>query len=229
MVYSNTGWEAPFWRSRVESVKLYAEKHRVKFVETKSEGMENLVRRKKGWPKPASSMQFCTDALKVQPAIKYMNSVDDFGQPHFRTRCLTGIRREESQNRKNAPAYIKQSERHGGRPLFCPLVKFNESQRDELIIETGLEILKHSSRECFPCVNSNRSDLRMLADFPERVKEIAKIEKEMGYTSKGKPRVMFRPYRHMGAVGIEEIVKWGLSERGKYKKETPCSSGFCGL
>jgi 3'-phosphoadenosine 5'-phosphosulfate sulfotransferase (PAPS reductase)/FAD synthetase len=231
MVYSNTGWSAPFWDRRVKLVREYAEKNGVSFVETESEGMESLVRRKKGWPKPASNMQFCTNELKVQPAIKYMNSVDDFGSPHFRTLCLNGVRREESKNRENVPEFYGCSERHGGRKLRSPLVKMKEDQRNELIFETGLPILPHKSRECFPCINSNRSDFRMLAEYPERISKIEKIENEMGYTSKGKPRVMFRPYRHMGATGIREVVKWGLSERGKYQKEesAPCSSGFCGF
>ncbi len=231
VVYSDTGWAAVFWQARVDKVKAYAEKNNIKFVVTNSEGMEALVRRKKGWPMAASKMQFCTDALKIQPAIKYMNDNDDFGMPHFRTRCLTGIRREESKNRETAPAYIKHSEKHGSRPLTCPLIEFKEEKRNELINKTGIEVLPHSSMECFPCVCANRKDFRMLANYPEKINKIAVIEQEMGFTSKGKPRVMFRPYRHMGATGIRDVVKWGLAERGKYGKEDKlsCNSGFCGF
>lgn len=255
VVYSDTGWAADFWYGRVRTVRAHAKKIGFKFAVTESEGMEALVRRKKGWPMAASEMQFCTNYLKIQPAIKYMNSVDDFGLPHFRTRCFTGVRREESQNRKNALALLKNSERHGGRNLHSPLVEFGEGERNELINKTGIPVLEHQSMECFPCICSNRSDFRKLSIYPDRIKEVAKIEREMGYTSKGNPRVMFRPYRHMGAIGIEEVVKWGMAERGKYKlpeamrkikeakenkknghidtfieNETlPCNSGFCGF
>ena len=42
----------------------------------------------------------------------------------------------------------------------------------------------------------------------------------MGFTSKGKPRTMFRPYRYMGATGIREIVKWAEADRGQYVSAT---------
>ena len=224
IAYSDTGWAASFWDKRVKIVKEYAEKNGLKFVTIKSEGMESLVRRKKGWPMAASNMQFCTEELKVRPAREWMLEID----PDLNFKCFTGIRRDESQNRKNAPSFIRQSERHGGRNLFCPLVKYTVEERNKLIERTGIEILDHQSMECFPCINSNRYDLRLLSKYQDRINHIAKIEQEMGFTRNNKPRVMFRPYRHMGAVGIKQVVKWGMSERGKYQKDDlACSSGFC--
>jgi len=64
----------------------------------------------------------------------------------------------------------------------------------------------------------------------DRVSEIEKIEASMGVTSKGKPRTMFRPYRHKGAVGIREVKRWADSDRGKYESPSGgCDGGFCGL
>ena len=99
--------------------------------------------------------------------------------------------------------------------------------------------------ECFPCINSNRADLRLLAEDEERVAKIEAIETDMGFTSKGKPRTMFRPYRHMGATGIREVVKWALAPHGRYDPKGgndqgelflddgtgggSCNSGWCGL
>jgi hypothetical protein len=108
--------------------------------------------------------------------------------------------------------------RYEGRAMEFPLVTYKEKERDFTIDRSGLDILLHSSMECFPCVNSNRSDFRLLAKHPDRIQELVDLENEMGFTSKGKPRVMFRPYRHMGATGIREVVKWGLCGHGKYKK-----------
>ena len=73
VIYSDTGWGSDFWPERIEKIKQYAEKNGLKFAITESEGMEALVKRKKGWPKPASDMQFCTDALKVRPAREWMD------------------------------------------------------------------------------------------------------------------------------------------------------------
>ena len=232
VVYSDTGWSADFWLDRVEQVKTYVEKCGMEFAVTESEGMLGLVQRKKIWPMPASPMQFCTDELKAKPAREYMIEVD----PDLEAKCYTGIRREESKNRENAPGFIEQSDRHGGRDLFCPMVDYTASDRDELLTRAGFKVLPHQSMECFPCVCSNRSDFRMLSKYPDRIELIAKTEERMGYTKKGKPRTMFRPYRHMGATGIHEVVRWSLFEKGKYHKEDEdqisylrCTSGFCNM
>ncbi len=213
VIYSNTNWAIEWWADRVKRIKKYANSHNLEFVELFSEGMEAMVRRKKGWPMAASKMQFCTEELKVKPAREWMIKQD----PEMDAICYTGIRREESQNRENAPAFIEMSERHGGRKLYCPLVEMLAPERNELVKEAGFEILPHSSMECFPCVNSNRSNFRLLAQYPDRVDYIANIEKEMGFTSKNNPRVMFRPYRHMGAIGIKAVIDWASCGKGKYK------------
>jgi hypothetical protein len=88
--------------------------------------------------------------------------------------------------------------------------------------------------ECFPCINSNRADLRLLAEDESRVAFIENLEAEMGHTSKGKPRTMFRPYRYMGATGIREIIRWAQSDPGKFDIDDGtggggCYSGQCGL
>lgn len=94
-----------------------------------------------------------------------------------------------------------------------------QRERNDLINSSGFQILPHRSMECWPCVNANRTDLRLLACDEKRVSEIEALEKEMGFTSKGNARVMFRKKRHMGATGIREIIKWALCERGKYKNQ----------
>lgn len=147
---------------------------------------------------------------------------------------MTGVRREESLNRKDFPLYREDSPAHQGRPCWAPLVNMNEAQRDELLLDAGFAPLPHRSMECFPCVNSNREDLRLLGQDPDRVDKIEVIETDMGFTSNGKPRTMFRPYRYMGATGIREIVRWAKSERGKFDVDDGtggggCDAGFCGV
>jgi len=64
----------------------------------------------------------------------------------------------------------------------------------------------------------------------ERVALIEEFEKEMGYTSKGKPRTMFRPKSKMGAVGIREVKRWAGTARGEYEPPSGgCDGGMCGL
>lgn len=214
VLYNNTGWASDEWPARMEEIKTLCNKYGFNYAETECEGFEAMVRRKKGWPMCASKMQFCTSILKTDPTLKWLKKND----PHKEAILYIGVRREESQNRKNHPYEILFNEKYEGRLQRFPLVEHTEKDRDFLIEDTGLDILLHSSMECFPCVCSNRGDLRTLSRDINRVNKIAKIEKEMGFTRNNKPRVMFRPYRHMGATGIKEIIKWALSKRGKYNK-----------
>lgn len=214
VIYSNTKWSIDWWSDRMDEIRLFCNGAGFKYIELTSEGFESMVRRKKGFPMPASKMQFCSDILKTRPLMEWLSEHD----PQKKAVIYTGKRREESQNRKNHPHEIVCDMRYDGRTSRHPLVEHTEKERDFLIEDTEIDLLLHSSMECFPCVNSNRADIRLLSKYPDRINQISKIETDMGLTSKGKPRVMFRPYRHMGATGIKEVVKWGLADRGKYNK-----------
>lgn len=225
VVYSDTGWSAPWWmEDRVKTGERFAESLGFKTARTRSIGLEKLVRRKKGWPR--QGMQFCTHELKIKPALDWLKEND----PQKRAICLNGVRRVESQKRANYPEFTVESPNHDGRPLWSPMIDFSDLERDWEILEAGFEVLPHRSMECFPCINSNRDDLILLSKHPERIIQVQNIETDMGYTSKGKPRVMFRPYRHMGATGIREVVRWAKSGRGQYTPEVEdnCDSGWCG-
>jgi len=220
-VYSDTGWAAPDWLWRVEKIESVARSYGFLPARIASEGFVPLAIRKKGFPR--NGMQFCTQELKILPAQRWLDFVD----PDREGTCAVGVRREESRARALWPEWTEESDKHGGRPLWAPLVRCTTEQRDALIRRAGLEPLPHRSRECSPCINSNRADLRALP--AKRVEEIAELEARMGLTSEGKPRTLFRPYRHQGAVGIREVIRWANSERGAYGPDTSgCDSGFCG-
>lgn len=102
---------------------------------------------------------------------------------------------------------------------------------DEVPGNGETEVLPTRSQECCPCVNANREDQRQVPEV------VISIEAELGISSTGKPKTMFRPKSKMGAVGIVEVIRWAKAERGKYLPiaEEPdvgngsgCDSGFCG-
>ena len=99
------------------------------------------------------------------------------------------------------------------------LYRHNEQERNELIEKTGLDILTHRSRECDPCVNANRYDLRRLHSID--IEKTKALEESVCKT-------MFRPKRHMGAEGIVEVIKWANSKKGKYKLDDDETSAGCG-
>jgi 3'-phosphoadenosine 5'-phosphosulfate sulfotransferase (PAPS reductase)/FAD synthetase len=239
VLYSDTGWAANWWEERVIQGEDYAKGIGFKTARTKSIGLEQLVRDKKAWPR--QGIQFCTEKLKIVPSTEWLNEHD-----HAKNLiCMIGIRRAESANRANWPEWVSESISHGGRKLWAPMIKLSDIDRNELILRAGFKPLPHRSMECFPCINSNRHDLLELAKDEDRIAKIEKIEMEMGITSKGKPRTMFRPYRYMGATGIREIIKWAESPRGKYVPKGQndqgelflddgtgggaCNSGWCGI
>jgi Phosphoadenosine phosphosulfate reductase family len=222
-LYSDTGWARESWAGRVEKMEAWAQSLGFSTARTASVGMEALVRAKKMWPQRL--MQFCTKELKIVPTIAWLEEND----PLRIAIILTGVRREESAKRASAPEFILNSANDGGRCVVSPLTSFTEEDRNALLRRAGFEPLGHRSEEC-KCINSGRDDIARW-DVND-ICEIRRIEQSLGHSSKGKPRTMFRPNKFMGATGIDEIVRWAHSPRGKYEAPQehgePCDRSWCG-
>jgi len=222
VVYSDTGWAASWWDERVTSIgEPLCHKYGFKTYRTQSEGMIPLVRRKSGWPMGGGGA-YCTAELKVLPALAWLDEHD----PEKQATCVTGVRREESRNRRDAPEWITHSERHGGRELWQPLVRHDEASRNALLSQACIDPLPHRSKECFPCVHANKADMLLLQHDEERVALIDSIERELGFSKNNKPKVMFRPKRHRGAVGIREVIRWANTDSFE-EFTSKCDSGWC--
>lgn len=231
VIYNNTGWASKAWPERVLAGFSLCADYGFDYAELPSIGMKDLVRWKKGWP-PNGPMQFCTNELKIVPSQIWLIEND----PEKEMVCLTGVRREESANRKDIPVYLRHSPDHGNRPRWAPLALFGESERDELILRAGFEVLPHSSDECKPCIpNANKDDILRLSE--EEIQRIEDLEKEMGFTKFGKPRTAVRPARAGGAVGIRNVVRWANGEPfeidpdyipGEEEQIDDCETGWCG-
>jgi len=216
-LYNDTGWAREDWPLRIKDVSQKCRSLNVPFVSTQSIGFRNMVRKHKGFPMPASAMQFCTSDLKTGPTLLFLNNHD----PEKEWVVVTGRRREESQNRAGLALIEEDTKVYQGRDVLNPLITHDERERDILIRKFGFEPLPHSSMECFPCVCSKKSDINMLPDYPGVITVIKDLEIEMGHTSNGKPRVMFRPYRSGGAVGIEQVMIWANGKRGTKLNKIP--------
>lgn len=224
VLYSDTGWAVEGWMERVALMEEWVRSLGFQAARTSCEGMEALVRRKGMWPQRL--MQFCTHELKIKPTIEWLDRHD----PEKRAIVLIGVRREESERRRSHPPFMLNSANDGGRCVVAPLVDFTEADRDALLVRAGIRKLSHRSMECC-CINSGREDIKI---FPEsNVANIERIEKSLGFSSKGKPRTMFRPNKFMRATDIREIVRWANSPRGKYRMPElpqagePCDVAWC--
>lgn len=223
VIYSYTGWEAPFWRERVEKVKAWVKDNGGEFFIIGSEGLPALVTRKKGFPMNGAA--FCSYELKIKPAGYWLEANDLKKE----LTCMTGVRRCESPKRSDWPEWIEESENHGGRSLHSPLVRHDDAMRNELVIKAGFDVLPHRSAECWPCVQANKGDIAML-DL-DSIERLDNLEKSLGLGKRsGNPKYMFRAANKNGASGIREVYKWATEERYIKGQESLsfCDSGFCG-
>jgi hypothetical protein len=213
VAYCDTGWAAPGWDQRVDEGEALAKRYLFDTVRIRSMGMEDLVRHKQAFP--GNAQQFCTAHLKGVPFLRWVDAVD----PLCEAAILIGKRRAESRKRANTPEFVESSEYHGGRRVWHPLFQHTDDERNALLSRAGFVELPHRSQECSPCVNANRSDFRLLT--PEQVARVRQLEQEIGKT-------MFRPQRFK-AKGIDEVMRWAWSERGKFVPEDEdegCGSPF---
>lgn len=219
VVYSDTGWAREGWNDRVVEKEEWVKSLGFTPHRTTSIGFLELARRKKAFP--TQRYQWCSHVLKIEPAMRWLEEND----PNKSAICVVGARRAEAApgavtSRSTFPEYLVRSENHGGRMMLAPMVDFDVLARDAFLIRAGIKPLEHRSGEC-KCINSNKSDMRRFSEGD--ISTINAAENEIG-------RPLYRPSRHMGAVGIYEVLKWAHSERGKYTPEPEaetCNSGWC--
>lgn len=210
VLYNNTGWAHPAWAGRVKRCRAWAESLGFETHETESMGMPALVKWKRGWPR--QGIQFCTEHLKIIPSIAFMAERDPLAQAI----CLVGKRRAESRERSNAPEWMWPVSANGNRAVWQPLVEHSTEARDALLDRAGFKPLPHRSRECNPCVNSSRADIVLFAKTKSEVAKVRNTEADAGLNKKGGARTMFRPKSKGGALGIDEVIDWAKSGRGRY-------------
>lgn len=219
VVFIDTGWSKPGWLDRVERGSRWVESIGFKAVSIRPPvQFEDLMRMKKGFPN--QQYQWCSGMLKGVPFLDWADEYD----PECAATVIIGKRREESNERADTPEFIESSEMHGERRVWHPLYLHTEAMRNELILRAGFDVLPHRSMECSPCVNANKSDLREMSQF--EIDRLKTLEGEIG-------KAMFRPKKHGGAKGVEQVIQWAYSSKGKYdyRQEAlfnTCSSGYCG-
>jgi 3'-phosphoadenosine 5'-phosphosulfate sulfotransferase (PAPS reductase)/FAD synthetase len=220
VVFIDTGWSAPGWLDRVDRMEQWVRSIGFNVKHIKSAiGFEELMVSKKGFP--SQRYQWCSSMLK---GIPFLNWIDDVDLAHTAW-VMIGKRREESQERADTPEFIDASKYHGDRKVWHPLYMHTEAMRDELLARAGIAKLPHRSKECSPCINSNKKDLRQLTE--EDIQRVEDLEAKVG-------NLMFRAKKHGGAKGIRRVIAWAYSERGKYNDRqeqmfNQCSSGYCGF
>ena len=199
---------------------------------------------------PSNRSRFCTDFLKTRVFVSF---VDEMAQSHKKVIIWQGIRRDESDKRKNAKLF----ERVGPRfYYFRPLINWSEKDVFQCIADHGLHpnpLYQSLGRVgCAPCIYSNKKDLRGLFnsdDGPEILQKMRGWEVRVSRASKTGQAVFFQGKElagaHLGEVHplvffqrhrIDAIQHWASKHTRfvgddwqDFEKESSCSSewGLC--
>lgn len=172
---------------------------------------------------PGRKAQFCTEELKRNMAVSFQMDLVDAG---YQVISWQGVRRDESQNRRNA----KKIERLNPKMwAFRPLVEW-----------TALDVFAHCAKEgiqpnplykqgmgrvgCMPCINAGKEEItQMAARFPEHLEEKARWEWLVGQASKRGYSTFFNKELHdenysdrrvHEANKIPNVIQWARTSRG---------------
>jgi len=160
---------------------------------------------------PARVAQFCTEALKIRPTLRWIiETLPDGNYTRY-----SGVRRDESARRSAAPFAawddLFDCELHHPIADWTKQMCFDYvRQYDEPI--NPLYALGFERVGCAPCVNSGKEDVRRWADrFPEMIDKVREWERKTGKTffSPVLPPEQGRKYNW-----IDEVVEWSRTDRG---------------
>lgn len=160
---------------------------------------------------PARHMQYCTEALKLNPMKRWM---EESGNTADCTR-YSGVRREESHARRNRQPL--EWDDFYDCDLVNPIVDWTKQMcfdfvryHDEPI--NPLYSLGFERVGCAPCINSGKEDIRRWNDrFPEMIDKVRKWEAEV-------ERTFFPPCVPGKKINwIDEVVEWAKTDRGGYQ------------
>ena len=207
-VFCDTKWEAD---ETYEYLEYLEEELDIEIVRIESEGMWALCERKKFVIN--RHMRSCTIELKIKPFQRWLK--DNFvGKEEFIV--VEGIRREESEARKNTEVFeIKQSVLPGEKfliPTMYPIAFWNVEKVFAYIEEKGIKInplYRKGFRRvgCMPCVNASKYELLYLPKkYRDRLEALEKaIEEQIG-----KKAFMFHP--SAGQKYLRERMLFELEE-----------------
>lgn len=157
---------------------------------------------------PSKRAQFCTENLKLRPIRRWVREHFPEGNYEY----FTGVRRDESTSRKDAPFT------EWGDFMDCPML----NQIADWTKEMCFAYVKHHGELINPlytmgfgrvgckCVNGKSKDeiLALLRHFPEEIDNIRAMEKRTGFT-------YFAPCVPGMAINwIDEVVEWAKTDRG---------------
>jgi 3'-phosphoadenosine 5'-phosphosulfate sulfotransferase (PAPS reductase)/FAD synthetase len=180
-------------------------------------GMVELIRKKGMFPSRAR--RFCTEELKTFPARDYLNALMDAGDDVINA---VGIRRDESEERSKMPEWewMDNFDCEVWRPLVTwTLEDVIAIHKRHDIKPNPLYLLGMERVGCWPCINSNKGEVRMIADLdPAKIDELRQLELEIGVKARARYDVRLAKYEAGGISALSKRdAKTLLDEDGNVK------------
>jgi 3'-phosphoadenosine 5'-phosphosulfate sulfotransferase (PAPS reductase)/FAD synthetase len=165
---------------------------------------KELIRIKKR--PPSRKAQFCTEVLKLIPSKRWIGEhvKDDYER-------YTGVRREESEARKDTPA--REWDDYFDCYVNHPLMDWTKKMCFDYVEAAGEQFnglykLGFNRVGCAPCINSGKDDILLWEQrFPDMIEKVRDYE-SIGYTFFA-PRV---PGKYTN--NIDEVLEWAKTSRG---------------
>lgn len=242
-VFADTEWESPITYEYLDYLEqtLTIKINRVGVAG----GMQRKIRERAGFP--ARKQRWCTKELKVIPIKEYHEAISLLLEVD--TISVVGIRSQESKERAELPEfeYCNLWNGYVWRPIKGLSVEDVLKIHNRHNVKVNpLYKLGFSRVGCFPCIYSQKEEIRLLALlFPDRIGEIDSLEKEIteqrAQLNKETPgrfacsQATFfqsKMQNHDGSytpMYIKEIVSWAKTERGgrQLPLVQPQASGGC--
>ncbi|QOD81858.1 phosphoadenosine phosphosulfate reductase family protein [Chromobacterium haemolyticum] len=192
---------------------------------------------------PSRKAQFCTEELKRNMAVAYQLELIDAGH---RVVSWQGVRRDESQNRRNA----KKIERLAPRLYaFRPLVEWSALDVFDYCAQQGLQpnplYLQGCGRVgCMPCINVGKEEITQIdSRWPEHLARPSQWEKLVSQASKRGFSTFFNKELHDDnwsdrrvheANQVSAVIQWARTTRGGVQfnlladliEPTACASAY---
>ena len=181
----------------------------IRLKSKKYNGMVDLAEKKKRFS--STKARFCTEELKVKPLIDYiLDKVNDNIIIIQGIRADESPRRRlmkkqctffkfyfmpYGKNKKGKAQYhtyrkkdvIKFTDKYAD-DIIRPVFEWTAKEVIDFILKNGLtpnplyyEGFKRVG--CFPCIQANKNDIKQICNrYPEKIEELAKIERELGHT-----------------------------------------------
>lgn len=133
---------------------------------------------------PSRKVQFCTQELKTAMLVQYQQALVEQGH---RVVSWQGVRRDESQNRRDAKRFERLQPRTYA---YRPLVDWTAAQVFASLASHDVEVndlYRRGARRvgCMPCINVGKAELREIASrWPEHPTRISEWEQIVGACSK---------------------------------------------